>query len=62
MSFNTSAHMQAADSAAVDAYLGQFVRRGVDSIMQSEPRCDVFALDAHGVLGRERAVDIAARG
>ena len=37
MSFNTSAHMQAADSAAVDAYLGQFVRGGVDSIMQSEP-------------------------
>jgi hypothetical protein len=37
MSFNTSAHLQAADSAAVDAYLGQFVRRGVDGIMQSEP-------------------------
>ena len=37
MSFNKSAHMQAADSAAVDTYLGQFVRIGVDSIMQSEP-------------------------
>ena len=37
MSFNTSAHMQAADSASVNAYLGQFVRDGFDSIMQSEP-------------------------
>ena len=37
MSFNTSAHMHVADGAAVDAFLGQFMRRGVDSIMQSEP-------------------------
>lgn len=37
MSFNTIAHMQAADSAAVDAYLGQFVRGDVDDIVQSEP-------------------------
>jgi hypothetical protein len=37
MSFNTSAHMQAADNAAVDTYLGQFVRGDVDGIMQSEP-------------------------
>ncbi len=37
MSFNTSAHMQAADNAAVDAYLAQFVREDVDGIMQSEP-------------------------
>lgn len=37
MSFNTSAHMQAADSAAVEAYLGQFVRDGAEKILESEP-------------------------
>ena len=37
MSFNTSAHMQAADGAAVEAYLGQFVRGDVDGIVRSEP-------------------------
>ncbi|MCY4600767.1 MAG: hypothetical protein OXF27_12715 [Acidobacteria bacterium] len=37
MSFNTSAHMQAPDSATVDAYLGQFVPEDVDSILQMEP-------------------------
>lgn len=37
MSFDTSAHMQAADSAAVEAYLGQFVRDGAEKILESEP-------------------------
>ena len=37
LSFNTIAHVQAADGAAVDAYLGQFMRGDIDSIMQSEP-------------------------
>lgn len=37
MSFNTSAHMQAPDGAAVDAYLGQFVHGDMVSFMQSEP-------------------------
>ena len=37
MSFNTSVHMQAADSAAVDEYLGQFGREDVDNIIQSQP-------------------------
>ena len=40
MSFNTSVHMQAADSGTIDAYLGQFVRGDVNSIMQSEPGAD----------------------
>ncbi|MCY4372390.1 MAG: hypothetical protein OXC31_01375 [Spirochaetaceae bacterium] len=37
ISFTTSAHMEATDSTAVDAYLGQFVRGDVDRIMRSEP-------------------------
>ena len=37
MSFNTGAHLQAPDGAAVDAYLGQFMRQGIDSIIQTEP-------------------------
>ena len=37
MSFKTSVHMQAADSTAVDEYLGQFGHGDVDNIMQSEP-------------------------
>ena len=42
MSFNTSAHMQAPDGAGVDAYLGQFVRGDVDSIVKSEPGARVL--------------------
>ena len=37
MSFNTAAHLQAADGAAVDEYLSQFVSDGVKKIMESEP-------------------------
>ena len=37
MSFNTIAHMQAPDSVAVDAYLGQFTPEDIDNILQVEP-------------------------
>ena len=53
MSFNTSVHMQAADSAAVDEYLGQFGRDDVDSNMQSEPGA-VYLHSTHLVCSDEK--------
>ncbi len=53
MSFNTSVHMQAADSAAVDEYLGQFGRDDVDSNMQSEPGA-VYLPSTHLVCSDEK--------
>ena len=36
LSFNTFANVQAVNGAAADAYLSQFIREDIDSIMQSE--------------------------
>ena len=63
MSFNTSAHMRAADGATVDAYLGQFVHGGVHSVMKSEPDArylpstHVVCSDEHGRWTLRRVVE-----
>ena len=66
MSFNTSAHMQAPDDAALDAYLGQFVRGDVDSIVKSEfgarvlPSTRFVCSDDKGLWILQRVVEKSA--